>query len=110
MKLKIEITFGIGQDKEGRQLEAFVVEGALKSICREAVDVWGGCTLLDSAGHWQSEASGRYFNEFSKVLVIYCDDVPAFRDAAVALAQFTRDQLRQECVCLTITNCEFQLV
>jgi hypothetical protein len=106
-KIKIEITFGIGENKH-RQLIVNLTEKEQK-IGELAVALFGGYTWHNSVGGWAND-NGQLITEVGCVLFVIASDSAENRRKARQLALSIRDTLEQTSVLLTITQCESSYV
>lgn len=112
-KIEFEFGFGIGEDKNGRNIAVNDARRAVRAICDKAVTLFGGYTLLDVFGGWKNDA-GRVVEEPGKTLIIYADTAYQSNgklgiDNLVAeFAGFIKGMLEQECVAVITTQIEIE--
>jgi hypothetical protein len=106
-KIKIEITFGIGENKH-RQPIADLTEKE-HTIGELAALLFGGYTQHNSVGGWKNDV-GELITEMGCVIYAVVSDSPENRRKARQLALTIREVLEQTCVLLTVTPCESEFV
>jgi hypothetical protein len=104
-KIKIEIGFGVGEDKDRNPLQA--VDQKLERVAQYVAANFGGYTFISTTGGWINP-QGILVSEAGMTLFIMADDTEDNRVNAGILACFVRDVMHQACVAFTITQCQFQ--
>ena len=107
-KIKIEIGFGVGEDKDRKPLMA--VAEKLNRIEGYTAANFGGYTFVSTTGSWKDSKTGAYIVEAGLILLIITDDTENDRLNARLLAGFVRDVMHQACVTLTITPVHFEYI
>jgi hypothetical protein len=107
MSKKIEITFGVGKTKDGKNISNAKLDKAIRSIKLHAATFFGGYTLLSAEGGWK-DSNGNLVEEPSKVLVLHTEKVR--KGLVTVLVDEIKDSLNQEIVVVSTTNCNTKFV
>jgi hypothetical protein len=91
--MKIDITFGIGEDRDGNPIAPDVAEANILRIAKLASDLFGGCSLTRHDGAWVN-GEGRLVTEPSLTLSVAADGGAD----PLPLAQYARKLLQQDTV------------
>jgi hypothetical protein len=96
--MRYELTFGVGLDKEGIELDAREVKAAEGQIITLAANLFGGCTLVPSRGAWVNE--GVTVAEDGRILIIDADSGQMGQCAASInrIVSLIKSMLRQQSV------------
>src|SRR5689334_21475876 len=100
---RVEIGFGIGNDRNGFPIKARTLQHNKTAIETRAVHEFGGYTWINTSGGWMNPKGVCVKEQGMTLLLLGSGDVfvKRARDFAVDL----RDDLKQECVCFTVSEC-----
>lgn len=102
---KIEFGFGVGKDREQKDISLPAREIALQCIRDEAVRVFGAYTLTPVEGGWRNPA-GVVVTEPGYTLSVILPSVQASQH----FAGYIIGVLEQEAVAVTVTPVNFELI
>lgn len=94
--LKFTLAFGLGNDRDGKPINALRKELALEVIRNQALRLLGGYQILFAEGGWRSD-SGYDFQE--TCLILTTTQPEGFdQERLLAVARAGKEALNQECV------------
>lgn len=97
--MRTEFFFGVGLDRDGKEISADVLKWSLTRIENRAVDLHGGFTMVETRGGW-SDGGMRHL-EPGRVLTIFG---PISSDKVRQMAQLIKAALNQSSVLVVQTN------
>lgn len=100
---KLEIGFGVGQDKDGRTICLRERNKALQAIKEYATRHFGGCTLVETEGTWRDPATFQLFDEPGRTLIVYVDAAQSL-DAIRGMANVVKAEMFQAAVFVVLTK------
>lgn len=106
MTNKIEIIFGIGEDRNGIRLSHEEQQTICETIQHHAATQFGGYTMIDSSGGWV-DSFGKLIQEPGKILVLITTEPIK---TAKEFAAWIRSTARQSCVSFSVTEIEHELI
>jgi hypothetical protein len=105
--VRIDFTFGVGQDKEGLAIDRDQQQRAIREIKTEAAKLFGGYTLYQAQGGWIN-GGGRLVEEDSMTLTVYItDEILGYsrQNDVAQLSSTIKEQLNQESILVSEMQC-----
>lgn len=80
---------------DGSAVPQDLIDSYIKRLCK----MWGGCTIVESKGHWYSEKTDKlYTDEAYRISVAMETGQPHNTDDFIGLADKAREDFKQECI------------
>lgn len=106
--IRIEFAFGVEQYRTGDPISKIQQNIGCTNIVREATNLFGGCTLVETRGDWINSA-GNHCPESGRTLIVNVSGYNSV-DLALEAMKFNiqetviriKHELDQEAVCVTV--------
>jgi hypothetical protein len=95
---QVYYSVGLGKDKHNRDIDFFAREVLTGQALRAAIDTFGGCSLIEGPGGWNSPAHGMVVEPSVGIQIF-----TTAPDAKIKkFGEFLRDLFRQETVLVAV--------
>lgn len=110
MKLKIEFSFGIEFKSNGDALLGHEQRIGLNSIIHKAVELFGGCTQVNTVFVWRNPVTKKKVVEAGYTISVHVNYEMGADHATNVMVQQIKDSLQQAAVGVTRTEVEFGIL
>lgn len=109
---KLEFGFGVGLDSKGKKLSETVRAAGIEAIRTLATKLYGGCTVVKTAGDWLDPITGLLHSEEGRTVIVYVE-LPFVQERYTAnrkrMVAEIRKQLRQAAVAVCRSEVRFTI-